>query len=173
MTTPVLPDAEVLYQSLREQIQQYVKAHPQKIALVGIASGGQWLVERLKKELSWPDEVGVLSSCMHRDDFAQRGLSGAPALTTLPFEVNQAHLILIDDVLLTGRTIRAALNELFDYGRPARVHLMVLVDRQARDLPIQADWAACVLPFDRQLKLELQKNEQGQLFFEYLKETSA
>ncbi|MFZ9545364.1 MAG: bifunctional pyr operon transcriptional regulator/uracil phosphoribosyltransferase PyrR, partial [Hylemonella sp.] len=131
-------DAEALYQELRRGVQAIAipAAH-----LVGITSGGAWLAERLQRDLALPGEAGVISSSMHRDDFAQRGLS-AGGQTRLPFEVNGAHIILLDDVLYTGRTIRAVVNELYDYGRPARVQLAVLVDRGGRALPIKADFAA-------------------------------
>jgi pyrimidine operon attenuation protein/uracil phosphoribosyltransferase len=98
---------------------------------------------------------------MHRDDFAQRGLADG-GQTKLPFEVNGAHLIVLDDVLYTGRTIRAVLNELFDYGRPANVQLAVLVDRGGRELPIQADYAAArvALPATQSLALTVEANGQ-------------
>jgi pyrimidine operon attenuation protein/uracil phosphoribosyltransferase len=122
--------------------------------LVGIATGGAWLAERLQSELGLPGEHGVLSSAMHRDDFAQRGLS-AREPTRLGFDVNGAHIVIVDDVLYTGRTIRAVLNELYDYGRPASVRLAVLIARDGRELPIQADFAAVriELPADRSVAL--------------------
>ncbi|MBC7605184.1 MAG: bifunctional pyr operon transcriptional regulator/uracil phosphoribosyltransferase PyrR, partial [Ramlibacter sp.] len=95
------------------------------------------------------------SSAMHRDDFSKRGLSGAGTQTVLDFDVNNANIILLDDVLYTGRTIRAVLNELFDYGRPASVKLAVLVDRGGRELPVHPDYAAArvTLPSDQSLSL--------------------
>lgn len=133
-----LPDAERAYQTLREGVQELLRENTR---LVGITSGGAWLVERLHKDLGLPGEPGVISSAMHRDDFARRGLA-ASAQTTLPFDVNGADVLLLDDVLYTGRTIRAVLNELFDFGRPACVRLAVLVDRGGRELPVAADFAA-------------------------------
>ena len=133
-----LPDAERAYQTLRDGVQSLLRAHTR---LVGVTSGGAWLVERLQKDLGLPGEPGVISSAMHRDDFARRGLS-ASAQTTLPFDVNGADVLLLDDVLYTGRTIRAVLNELFDFGRPECVRLAVLVDRGGRELPVSADFAA-------------------------------
>lgn len=133
-----LPDAERAYQMLREGVQQLLRPDTR---LVGVTSGGAWLVERLQKDLGLPGEPGVISSAMHRDDFARRGLA-ASAQTTLPFDVNGADVLLLDDVLYTGRTIRAVLNELFDFGRPASVRLAVLVDRGGRELPVSADFAA-------------------------------
>jgi pyrimidine operon attenuation protein/uracil phosphoribosyltransferase len=105
--------------------------------LVGITSGGAWLAERLQKDLNLQGKAGAISSAMHRDDFAQRGLSSG-GQTQLPFDVNGADVLVLDDVLYTGRTIRAVINELFDYGRPANVRLAVMVDRGGRELPVQA-----------------------------------
>jgi len=156
MTTPAgggLPlDAEALYGELLRGVQALRREHTR---LVGITSGGAWLAERLQRDLGLAGEAGVISSAMHRDDFAQRGLSGAGAQTVLGFDVDGAHILLLDDVLYTGRTIRAVLNELFDYGRPASVKLAVLVDRGGRELPVQADYAAArvVLPATRSLAL--------------------
>ncbi len=154
-------DAEALYQELRRGVQAIAipAAH-----LVGITSGGAWLAERLQRDLALPGEVGVISSSMHRDDFAQRGLS-AGGQTRLPFEVNGAHIILLDDVLYTGRTIRAVVNELYDYGRPARVQLAVLVDRGGRELPIQADFAAARVTLPASEHLTLAQSPKGDFSF--------
>ena len=134
-------DAEALYADLLRGLQQMLAAYgPQEVAhLVGVASGGVWLAERAQRDLQRSGPVGVLSSAMHRDDFAQRGLASS-AQTRLPFDVNGAHLIVLDDVLYTGRTVRAVLNELFDYGRPASVKLAVLVDRGGREVRYIIDY---------------------------------
>ena len=144
-------DAEALYGELLRGVRSL---RTMDTRLVGITSGGAWLVERLQKDLGLDGAPGVISSAMHRDDFAQRGLS-ASAQTALPFDVNGADILLLDDVLYTGRTVRAVLNELYDYGRPARVRLAVLVDRGGRELPVQADFAAAriVLPASQSLAL--------------------
>ena len=144
-------DAEALYGELLRGVRSLCTAETR---LVGVTSGGAWLAERLQRELKLPGENGTLSSAMHRDDFAQRGLSSS-GQTVLPFDVNGARLLVLDDVLYTGRTIRAVLNELFDYGRPASVQLAVLVDRGGRELPVQADYAAArvVLPPNQLLEL--------------------
>lgn len=149
--TSLVLDAEALYGELLRGVRAMREAQTQ---LVGITSGGAWLVERLQKDLGLDGAPGVISSAMHRDDFAQRGLS-ASAQTTLAFDVNGADILLLDDVLYTGRTVRAVLNELYDYGRPARVRLAVLVDRGGRELPVQADFAAArvVLPAGQSLAL--------------------
>nr|WP_230680852.1 bifunctional pyr operon transcriptional regulator/uracil phosphoribosyltransferase PyrR [Paracidovorax cattleyae] len=132
--------------------------------LAGIASGGAWLAERLQQDLGLPGEAGVLSSALHRDDFFQRGMA-ASAQTRLGFEVNGADILLLDDVLYTGRTIRAVLNELFDYGRPARVRLAVLVDRGGRELPVQAEFAAARVALPGTQSLALARADGGAFHF--------
>jgi len=146
-------DAEALYTQLRRGIAPLLQPNTR---LVGIASGGVWLAERLQADLHHEGECGIISSSMHRDDFSKRGMASS-VQTRLPFQVNDAHVILLDDVLYTGRTIRAVLNELFDYGRPASVQLAVLVDRGGRELPVQADFAAAriSLPADQLLALAI------------------
>src|SRR5512133_1268368 len=155
-------DAEALYRELLRGVQQL---RIPDTRLVGITSGGAWLAERLHKDLGLAGEVGVISSAMHRDDFAKRGLSGAGQQTQLHFDVNDAHIILLDDVLYTGRTIRAVLNELFDYGRPASVKLAVLVDRGGRELPVQADYAAARVVLPESKSLALARDDAGQFSF--------
>ena len=156
-------DAEALYAELRRGVQALQGAQPRQ--LVGVPSGGAWLAERLQRDLGLPGDVGVISSVMHRDDFAQRGLGTAAMQTRLPFDVNGAHVLLIDDVLYTGRTLRAVINELFDYGRPASVQLAVLVDRGGRELPMAADFAATRVPLPPHQSFELARNEAGTFRF--------
>lgn len=158
-------DAEALYREVLRAMPQMLATSGQKPRLVGVASGGVWLAERLRADLGLAEEAGTLSSAMHRDDFAQRGLS-ASGQTVLPFDVNGAHLIVLDDVLYTGRTIRAVLNELFDYGRPASVRLVVLVDRGGRELPIQADFAAARVALPAAQSLALARSDDGQFSFQ-------
>lgn len=155
-------DAEALYRELLRGVQQ-LRAPDTR--LVGITSGGAWLAERLHKDLGLSGGVGVISSVMHRDDFAKRGLSGAGQQTQLDFDVNDSHIILLDDVLYTGRTIRAVLNELFDYGRPASVKLAVLVDRGGRELPVHADYAAARVTLPASQSLELARDDTGKFSF--------
>ena len=155
-------DAEALYRELKRGVEQL---QTPQTRLVGITSGGAWLAERLHKDVGLPGAAGVISSAMHRDDFAKRGLSGAGQQTQLAFDVNDAHIVLLDDVLYTGRTIRAVLNELFDYGRPARVQLAVLVDRGGRELPVQADYAAARITLPASQSLELARDAAGKFSF--------
>ena len=161
-TTSLVLDAEALYGELLRGVRALRSAHTR---LVGITSGGAWLVERLQKDLGLDGAPGTISSAMHRDDFAQRGLS-ASAQTTLPFDVNSADILLLDDVLYTGRTVRAVLNELYDYGRPARVRLAVLVDRGGRELPVQADFAAARVVLPAAQSLALARTDAGALHFQ-------
>ncbi len=163
--TSLTLDAEALYREVLRGMQQLLTTYDQTPRLVGVTSGGVWLVERLRADLALVDEVGTLSSAMHRDDFPQRGLS-ASGQTVLPFDVNGAHLIMLDDVLYTGRTIRAVLNELFDYGRPASVKLVVLVDRGGRELPIQADFAAARVALSASQSLALVRSAEGNFSFQ-------
>ena len=154
-------DAESLYGDLLRALQPRWGAQDR---LVGITSGGAWLAERLQADLGVAAPIGIISSAMHRDDFARRGLADG-GVTRLPFDIEGAHLWVIDDVLYTGRTVRAVINELYDYGRPASVRLAVLVDRGGRELPIQADCAAARLSLPAEQKLSLQRDEQGRLSF--------
>ena len=154
-------DAEALYRDLLRALQPQWGATDR---LVGITSGGAWLAERLQADLGLSVPAGVISSAMHRDDFARRGLADG-GVTRLPFEIEGAHLWIIDDVLYTGRTVRAVINELYDYGRPASVRLAVLVDRGGRELPIQADCAAARLSLPADQKLSLQRAPDGRLSF--------
>lgn len=161
MTTLTL-DAEALYRELQRGVQALRQADTR---LVGITSGGAWLAERLQKDLGLDGEPGVISSAMHRDDFARRGLA-VSAQTKLQFDVDGAHILLLDDVLYTGRTIRAVLNELFDYGRPGAVQLAVLVDRGGRELPVQADFAAARVALPPAQSLALARDAQGRFSFQ-------
>jgi pyrimidine operon attenuation protein/uracil phosphoribosyltransferase len=157
-------DAEALYADLRDGTRRLLAAHPGSV-LVGIARGGAWLAERLQADLGLPGAPGIISSTLHRDDFGQRGLAGGAAATALPFGVDGAHIVLVDDVLHTGRTIRAVVNELFDFGRPASVTLAVLVDRGGRELPVAAAYAAVTLRLPAAQRLALARADGGGFTF--------
>jgi pyrimidine operon attenuation protein/uracil phosphoribosyltransferase len=162
MTTLHL-DAEALYVELKAGVRSLLRNDS---ALVGIWSGGAWLAERLHGDLQLAGEPGVISSALHRDDFGSRGLSGAADHTKLPFEVRDRHIVLIDDVLYTGRTTRAVLNELFDFGRPASVTLAVLVDRGGRELPIQPAFSAVRVTLPPTQRLSLARAADGHFSFD-------
>jgi pyrimidine operon attenuation protein/uracil phosphoribosyltransferase len=155
-------DAEALYAELRAGVGHLLRPDT---ALVGIWSGGAWLAERLQADLKRAGPCGVISSALHRDDYAARGLAGGGDVTRLPFAIDGARILLIDDVLFTGRTIRAALNELFDFGRPASVQLAVLVDRGGRELPVQAAFAAAKVSLPAVQRLSLARAADGRFTF--------
>ena len=155
-------DAEALYHELLRGVQLLCQPG---MRLVGITSGGAWLAERLQRDLGLDGRAGTISSSMHRDDFAQRGLSSG-GQTVLPFDVNGAHILVLDDVLYTGRTLRTVINELFDYGRPASVRLAVLVDRGGRELPVQADFAAARVTLASHQSLSLARDDAGVFSFD-------
>jgi pyrimidine operon attenuation protein/uracil phosphoribosyltransferase len=155
-------DAQALYADLLQGVRALCRSDTR---LVGITSGGAWLAQRLQIDLALPGACGVISSAMHRDDFAQRGLGGG-GRTQLPFEINGAHVLVVDDVMYTGRTLRAVMNELFDYGRPASVKLAVLVDRGGRELPIQPDFAAARVSLPATQSLALARTDDGSLRFD-------
>ena len=155
-------DAESLYLELLRGVRGLCGPDSH---LVGITSGGAWLAERLHKDMGLGGSYGTISSSMHRDDFAKRGLA-AGGQTKLPFAVQGAHIVVLDDVLFTGRTIRAVMNELFDYGRPSSVKLAVLVDRGGRELPIQADFAAARVSLEPSQLLALARAPEGGFSFD-------
>ena len=161
MTTLTL-DAEALYRELLSGLRHLCTAQTR---LVGVTSGGAWLAQRLHADLQLDSAVGTISSSMHRDDFARRGLAPG-GQTLLPFDVNGAQVLILDDVLYTGRTLRAVINELFDYGRPASVKLAVLVDRGGRELPIQADFAAARVTLPSHQSLSLAREADGTFSFQ-------
>jgi len=157
-------DAEALYLELLAGVRPLLR--PETV-LVGIWSGGAWLAERLHADLQRPGEPGVISSTLHRDDFGERGLAGGGDATKLPFAIADAHILLVDDVLETGRTIRAVINELFDFGRPRSVQLAVLVDRGGRELPIQPAAAAARLTLPAEQRLTLARGADGRFVFSF------
>ena len=159
-------NAESLYKKLLENLQSRLQCG--SFELAGLAMGGAWIAERLAQDLNLP-HFGVINVAFHRDDYAEKGITALRTADTmptqLPFDVNGANIILIDDVLLTGRTVRAALNELFDFGRPAQVELMVLADRGRRELPITANFVGEVIQVPDQQILVLEKDVAGKFSF--------
>lgn len=162
-------DAEALYTELREGVRGLLE--PDAV-LVGIWRGGAWLAERLQKDLGLPGGdkgFGVISSTLHRDDFGSRGLVTQEGKgtdpTRLPFDITGRHIVLVNDVLYTGRTLRAVVNELFDFGRPASVTLAVLVNRGGRELPVAAAYAAARLVLPATQRLSLARADDGAFSF--------
>jgi pyrimidine operon attenuation protein / uracil phosphoribosyltransferase len=164
--TSLTLDAEALYAELLGGVRTLLRELGPDAALVGICSGGAWLAERLQRDLALEGEPGVISSTLHRDDFGSRGLAGGTDHTRLPFDVEGRPIVLVDDVLYTGRTVRAVLNELFDFGRPASVTLAVLVDRGGRELPMQAAVSAARITLPRGQRLSLARGADGRFSFD-------
>ena len=134
-------------------------------AVVGIHSGGVWVAERLHQMLKVVPPLGMLAVTLHRDDFGKIGLHPQKKATEMPVAIEGRHILLVDDVLYTGRTLRAALNELFDFGRPESVKLAVLVDRGLRELPFAADYIGATMTLDASQELVL-TNDNNQLRFD-------
>ena len=153
-----LPDAEALFADLKAQMASSIAFDAK---LVGVFSGGAWLADRLKAELDGEHEVGYIDVSFYRDDLSTSGLKSNVRSTQIPFSVEGAHIVIVDDVLFTGRSIRAAVNTLFDFGRPASVQLAVLVDRGGRELPIAADYVGVPLIVAADLMLALSKTDAG------------
>lgn len=160
MSLPSLPDAEAQCVALAELIRPTLLPGTM---LVGIHSGGAWIARRLQELLGLPGEIGLIDVSFYRDDFGEKGLHPQVKPTSIPFEVEARHLILVDDVLYTGRTTRAAINELFDYGRPANVKLAVLADRGGRELPVCAEFCTWKVSLDESEELILEPDASGRL----------
>jgi pyrimidine operon attenuation protein/uracil phosphoribosyltransferase len=158
-----LPDAETLLATLADKLKPLIK---QNTALVGIHSGGAWLAERLLPVLGKNLDYGMLDISFYRDDYNQRGLHAGNKPSQIPFDVQDKHIILIDDVFYTGRTIRAAMNELFDYGRPASITLAVLINRGGRELPIAPQISALELELTPAQNLQLLRRDDGSFYLQ-------
>jgi len=157
-----LPDAEQLLKALIEKMRPAVGP---ETGLIGIHTGGAWVAERLQQALKPETPLGTLDVSYYRDDYDRRGLHRDPKSSEIPFEVDGRELILVDDVLFTGRTIRAALIEIFDYGRPASVRLAVLIDRGGRQLPIAAQFVGGAIDLPAAERIGLTRDAKGRLAF--------
>jgi pyrimidine operon attenuation protein / uracil phosphoribosyltransferase len=157
--TPI-PDAENLLGSLIEQMRG---AMTPETALVGIHTGGVWIAQRLHQALGLGGPLGSIDVSFYRDDFSSRGLSQKVRPSEIAFEVADREIVLVDDVLYTGRTIRAAINELFDYGRPGKIRLAALVDRGGRQLPICADFVGATVAVADDENVALKRADDGRL----------
>jgi pyrimidine operon attenuation protein / uracil phosphoribosyltransferase len=155
-----LPDAEELLAGLAERMRGHVNPDT---ALIGIHTGGVWLAQRLHKALALRKPLGTIDVSFYRDDFGSRGLHPKVRPSNIPFEVVDADIVLVDDVLYTGRTIRAAMNELFDYGRPKSIRLAALIDRGGRQLPIAAQFVGAEISVADAEQIELRKDENERL----------
>lgn len=154
-------DAEAIYRRFAGRARERIEGRD--VRLVGVRTGGVWLAERLKEDLGLRHPVGILDISFYRDDFGNKGLSPTVRPSRIEFDVEGQHLLLVDDVLYTGRTVRAAMNELFDYGRPARIDLAVLIDRGGRELPVAAQYVGASLDVPPGRMLVLDREENGKL----------
>ena len=155
-----LPEAEALCADLVRRLRPETTP---ETGMVGIRTGGAWLAERLHRELGLALPLGTLDISFYRDDYRKSGLHKSVRASRIPFDVNGRHLLLVDDVLYTGRTVRAAMNELFDYGRPESIRLAALVDRGERQLPICAQFVGTSLAVPGGKMLRLDRDEADRL----------
>lgn len=155
-----LPQAEAALDALAARMAPAVAYNA---ALVGIYSGGAWVAERLAQMLPGEHALGFIDVAFYRDDYHRSGLKANTRRTALPFDIEGATVVLVDDVLYTGRSVRAAINELFDFGRPAAIELAVLVDRGGRELPIEPTYTGARLAVARDLSIVLSRDAAGKL----------
>ena len=155
-----LPEAEQLCEQLARELKPRVG---ERTAMIGIHTGGAWLAERLHAMLALREPLGLMDIAFYRDDYHEQGLHHDPKRTRIPFDVNSRELLLVDDVLYTGRTVRAAMNELFDYGRPASIALVVLAERDGRQLPVCAHHVGAKVGVPAGMRLRLKRDAQGRL----------
>jgi len=160
-----LPDPEALVRTMADAMRATIAPDA---ALVGIYTGGAWVADRLHRALALPTPLGLLAVTLHRDDFGRIGLHRESRRSQIPFPVDGREVILVDDVLHTGRTVRAALNELFDFGRPRAVRLAILADRGGRELPMCPDYLGAKVEVGRDEDLVL-SNDNGKLRFAAVK----
>jgi pyrimidine operon attenuation protein/uracil phosphoribosyltransferase len=158
-----IPDAESLLPGLVAELKPRITP---ATAMIGLYTGGAWLAERLHAMLGLKEPLGLMDIAFYRDDYAKQGLKHDPKRTRIPFNVAGRDLLLVDDVLYTGRTVRAAMNELFDYGRPRSIALAVLADRGGRQLPICAQHCGAQVQVPEGMRLRLKRAADGRLSLE-------
>jgi len=155
-----LPDPETLLTEITTKIQLQLQPNS---ALVGIHSGGVWILNRVLETLKKNIPHGMLDAAMYRDDYAKRGLKNEPKPSNIAFDVTDKHIILIDDIFYTGRTTRAAMNEIFDYGRPASITLAVLINRGGAELPIAPNIVGAEILLKPNQNLQLSQDTKSKL----------
>ena len=159
----MLPDAEALCAKLVAELKPLVKP---TTAMIGLYTGGAWLAEKLHPHLGLSTPLGLMDIAFYRDDYHKQGLHHDPKRTRIGFEVEGRDLLLVDDILYTGRTVRAAMNELFDYGRPASISLVVLADRGGRQLPVCAQFCGTRVDVPDGSRLRMKRGDDGRLKLE-------
>lgn len=160
-----LPNPETLLSDISAKIQAQINLAPsaEHCAFVGIHSGGVWVMQRILNTLKLDITYGTLDAALYRDDYAQRGLKAESKPSNIAFNVQDKHIILIDDIFYTGRTTRAAMNELFDYGRPASITLAVLINRGGAELPISPNIVGAEILLKHNQSLQLSQDTKGKL----------
>ena len=163
-----LPAVESLIDKLSQALTPYFSSPESQPVIVGIETGGAWIAERLQQRLAPGAEIGRLNISFYRDDFTRSGLHPTVKPSSLPTEIDDKTIVLVDDVLHSGRTVRAAMNELFDYGRPRRILLAILIDRGEREIPIQADVIGATMELDSDSHIKLEGPEPLRLVIKTL-----
>ncbi|TNF88552.1 MAG: bifunctional pyr operon transcriptional regulator/uracil phosphoribosyltransferase PyrR [Gammaproteobacteria bacterium] len=167
-----LPSVESLIEKLGQALTPYFSSSTTEPIIVGIETGGAWIAEKLHQRIAPEAELGRLNISFYRDDFTRSGLHPTVKPSSLPTDIDDKTILLIDDVLHSGRTVRAAMNEIFDYGRPQKIILAVLIDRGEREIPIQADVVGATMELDSGSHIKLEGPEPLKLVIKTL-ETNA
>jgi len=151
-----LPSVESLIEKLTQALTPYFSAPESQPVIVGIETGGAWIAEQLHQRIAPGTELGRLNISFYRDDFTRKGLHPTVKPSSLPTDIDDKTIILVDDVLQSGRTVRAAMNEIFDYGRPKKILLVILIDRGEREIPVQADLVGATMQLDSGSHIKLE-----------------
>ena len=151
-----LPSVESLIEKLTQALTPYFSAPESQPVIVGIETGGAWIAEQLHQRIAPNTELGRLNISFYRDDFTRKGLHPTVKPSSLPTDIDDRTIILVDDVLQSGRTVRAAMNEIFDYGRPKKILLAILIDRGEREIPVQADIVGANMQLDSGSHIKLE-----------------
>jgi pyrimidine operon attenuation protein/uracil phosphoribosyltransferase len=154
-----LPSVESLIEKLTQALTPYFSAPESQPVIVGIETGGAWIAEQLHQRIAPNTELGRLNISFYRDDFTRKGLHPTVKPSSLPTDIDDKTIILVDDVLQSGRTVRAAMNEIFDYGRPKKILLAILIDRGEREIPVQADIVGATMQLDSGSHIKLEGPE--------------
>ena len=163
-----LPSVESLIEKLTQALTPYFSNPESQPVIVGIETGGVWVAEQIRKRIAPQAELGRLNISFYRDDFTRNGLHPVVKPSSLPVDIDDRTIILIDDVLQSGRTVRAAMNEIFDYGRPQKILLVILIDRGQREIPVQADFVGASLSLDSNTHIKLEGPEPLNLILKTL-----
>jgi pyrimidine operon attenuation protein/uracil phosphoribosyltransferase len=163
-----LPSVESLIENLTLALTPYFSNPESQPVIVGIETGGVWVAEQIRKRIAPQAELGRLNISFYRDDFTRNGLHPMVKPSSLPIDIDDRTIILIDDVLQSGRTVRAAMNEIFDYGRPQKILLVILIDRGQREIPVQADFVGASLSLDSNTHIKLEGPEPLNLILKTL-----